>query len=464
MSLSFLLLPVLFPVSSLSVSSACHGDTLAVYRLELRTFWDEETFPKQFPQWRPNAQWSKTVGYSHAPNMSLFSVGSLVGEGVRQFVETGDSEVLDREARNRTFLDAISSPPITQGLGHSYTNVFVDGNHSLVSVITKIVPSPDWFVGLDSLQLCQEGSLIESFATEVFPLDAGTDNGFTFTSPNWETEPRAEVFAISNTIPSHPAGSFYYPDLPRLPRLAQYSLVKLREYEMQEEFTDMGRDASSYKYSVSAVDSQPEEGILEFVPVSESRRGSPTEADTIILSNEIPVYPPAQPPSSTPRTRNRVRTLGGRLKKGFRSSSSVRGYHASTSPDQFLKKRYSSAVLSKAQSRLFPGISIQERPQTKEALYSEILASYSGNRKKTRSRHGRKRLRRKKRKNPRPRNCQVTQWGDWGSCSKSCGIGEAVRKRTVRQEPRHGGVVCPSLTDYKWCGSARNCKEGYFEW
>ena len=31
------------------------------------------------------------------------------------------------------------------------------------------------------------------------PLDAGTDNGFTFTSPNWATEPRGEVFTITNT-------------------------------------------------------------------------------------------------------------------------------------------------------------------------------------------------------------------------------------------------------------------------
>ena len=35
---------------------------------------------------------------------------------------------------------------------------------------------------------------------QVFPLDAGTDNGFTFTSPNWETEPRAEVFTIIITF------------------------------------------------------------------------------------------------------------------------------------------------------------------------------------------------------------------------------------------------------------------------
>ena len=34
---------------------------------------------------------------------------------------------------------------------------------------------------------------------QVFPLDAGTDNGFTFTSPNWETEPRAEVIIVTFT-------------------------------------------------------------------------------------------------------------------------------------------------------------------------------------------------------------------------------------------------------------------------
>jgi hypothetical protein len=40
----------------------CSPGNLAVYRLELRTFWSEERFPKQYPQWRPSAQWSKTIG------------------------------------------------------------------------------------------------------------------------------------------------------------------------------------------------------------------------------------------------------------------------------------------------------------------------------------------------------------------------------------------------------------------
>ena len=36
-----------------------------------------------------------------------------------------------------------------------------------ISVMTKLVPSPDWFIGLDSLDLCSQGSFVESVTTEV---------------------------------------------------------------------------------------------------------------------------------------------------------------------------------------------------------------------------------------------------------------------------------------------------------
>ena len=34
-------------------------------------------------------------------------------------------------------------------------------------MMTKIVPSPDWFVGLDSLDLCSQGAFVKSVITEV---------------------------------------------------------------------------------------------------------------------------------------------------------------------------------------------------------------------------------------------------------------------------------------------------------
>ena len=62
------------------------------------------------------------------------------------------------------------------------------------------------------------------------PIDAGTDNGFTFTSPNWPTVPKAAVFRITNVYPSHPAGSFWYPDKDVLPSIASFTFLKVINY------------------------------------------------------------------------------------------------------------------------------------------------------------------------------------------------------------------------------------------
>ena len=37
--------------------------------------------------------------------------------------------------------------------------------------MTKLVPSPDWFVGLDSLELCSQGAFVDSVITEVSSND-----------------------------------------------------------------------------------------------------------------------------------------------------------------------------------------------------------------------------------------------------------------------------------------------------
>ena len=58
-------------------------------------------------------------------------------------------------------------------------------------------------------------------------MDAGTDNGFTFTSPNWPTSPQGSIFRITNVYPDHPAGSFNYPEKPSLPTIAKFTFIKV---------------------------------------------------------------------------------------------------------------------------------------------------------------------------------------------------------------------------------------------
>lgn len=83
-------------------------------------------------------------------------MGKTASPGMKMFVETGKTDVLETESqskgRDRVY-DEFTIPLISSGGGRSEANFFVDGNHSLVSLMTRIVPSPDWFIGVDAFQV-----------------------------------------------------------------------------------------------------------------------------------------------------------------------------------------------------------------------------------------------------------------------------------------------------------------------
>ncbi|NXT15343.1 SPON2 protein, partial [Prunella fulvescens] len=76
----------------------------------------------------------------------------------------------------------------------------------------------------------QWSSLLVS--VDLFPYDAGTDSGFTFSSPNFATIPQDTVTEITCSSPSHPANSFYYPKLKILPPIAQVTMVRLKKSQL----------------------------------------------------------------------------------------------------------------------------------------------------------------------------------------------------------------------------------------
>ena len=95
------------------------------------------------------------TGRSHSKNFSLFKIGEKASAGVKAFVETGRADLLEEvNKQNATKMyDEFSLPAILSGSGNTNGNVFVDGNHSRISLITRIVPSPDWFIGVDSFEV-----------------------------------------------------------------------------------------------------------------------------------------------------------------------------------------------------------------------------------------------------------------------------------------------------------------------
>ena len=52
-----------------------------------------------------------------------------------------------------------------------------------------IAPSPDWFVGVDSISLIENNNWVEEKTISLTLFDAGTDSGESYSSQNENTNP-----------------------------------------------------------------------------------------------------------------------------------------------------------------------------------------------------------------------------------------------------------------------------------
>ena len=72
---------------------------------------------------------------------------------------------------------------ITVGTNTTVTfTINVTPTTTRISFVSKISPSPDWFVGVASFDLVDGNQLIESASIKLFPLDAGSDSGTSYES------------------------------------------------------------------------------------------------------------------------------------------------------------------------------------------------------------------------------------------------------------------------------------------
>uniref|UniRef100_A0A1B6CB16 Spondin domain-containing protein n=1 Tax=Clastoptera arizonana TaxID=38151 RepID=A0A1B6CB16_9HEMI len=375
----------------------CLPDKLTAYRLVMHTFWTRELFPKHYPDWRPPAQWSRLVGRSHDSTYTLYRLGTRATPSVKAMAETGHSDLLEAQNQGEGgILDVFNAPPISTGSGRTETEFFVDGNHTTVSLMSRIIPSPDWFVGVDSFNLCVDGNWLDSITIEVDPIDAGTDNGFTFTAPNWMTDPQGVIYKITSRYPSHPAGSFYYPYIKRLPPIATFQFIKAREYELSEVFHHT-EDDKRYELlkleredSVNVINNNDQNNDIQVEMEAERREQEMRNQQQ--LATRLPVT------SQIPLT---------------------------------------SGVVPRGD---------------KDAILNSIVETYHNEDiiQKTRKTARKYRL---------ARDCRVGEWGDWSLCSKSCGVGEMTRRREVVKHSRRGGKPCSPLLETKWCGSAQDCTQ-----
>ena len=79
----------------------------------------------------------------------------------------------------------------------TFETVAVTPDHPRITLLSMIAPSPDWFVGVFGLSLLDvEGAWVETLTVDLFPWDAGTEEGGEFSFDNAATAPPGAITGL----------------------------------------------------------------------------------------------------------------------------------------------------------------------------------------------------------------------------------------------------------------------------
>ncbi|CAG4985689.1 unnamed protein product [Parnassius apollo] len=172
----------------------CNATEDARYLLTFEGMWSYNTHSQLFPESGDLARFSDVVGASHNGKYNVFKYNSDASEGLKRLAEQGNTtqleiEIMKQLGRNvRTVIKAVAPPKTIMQTKSIFR---VTREHHLVSLVTALIPSPDWFLGVSNMELCDvmSNTWANSLILNLYPMDAGTDSGKKFDSSNEETMP-----------------------------------------------------------------------------------------------------------------------------------------------------------------------------------------------------------------------------------------------------------------------------------
>jgi hypothetical protein len=185
----------------------------AEYTVTFDATWSAQTHPSNFP---PGPHFSGLIGSTHDSSVSFWQVCQVASPGIENMAETGSKSPLITEiatARMAGTADSlISGGGINPSPGSVSVSFEIDLDFPLVTLVSMIAPSPDWFVGVSALSLLEGGDWVQEKVVPLLPYDAGTDSGSNYTSANQDTDPQ-ELIMLITALPAGngvPLGTFRF--------------------------------------------------------------------------------------------------------------------------------------------------------------------------------------------------------------------------------------------------------------
>ncbi|KAA1243932.1 spondin domain-containing protein [Aquimarina sp. RZ0] len=190
---------LILTTSLLLLSIITFGQTTAVYDIVFTSNWEAHG-----PLPGSNAHFTELVGATHNSNITFLKMGELATPGIEGVAETGSNGTFNSEvnsAINANNADQYIEGPdlFFNGSGRTITisDLTVSSDFPLVSLASMLAPSPDWMIAVNSVSLVDNGGQwIPEITLDLFPYDAGTEEGTGYQLNNPETVPQEPISDI----------------------------------------------------------------------------------------------------------------------------------------------------------------------------------------------------------------------------------------------------------------------------
>ncbi|XP_065219316.1 spondin-1-like isoform X2 [Planococcus citri] len=227
----------------------CEACNEAKYELKFEGMWTRQSHPLYFPGNVWTTRFSDVIGSSHGTSYRFWKESEMASQGLIDFLDNENTTTLETEIKSnetRTVIKAkgLRYPNIT---GKTFAVFRVDKNHHLLSIISLIIPSPDWFVGVSGLELCNKTEWIPDKIIDLYPYDLGLYDGLQYTSPKEHTNETITKIDHATVY----ASPFHTNNTEKLKPLARVHLTRSRVYERA-----CSEDANSYTTSATPIDNR----------------------------------------------------------------------------------------------------------------------------------------------------------------------------------------------------------------
>ena len=168
----------------------------ATYSVTFQGTWTTSVTSGGLPS---GAHFTTLIGGVHNAEVTFLREGAMASAGVESMAELGGTPTLESEinAAMPNAFAVIEQSIASGGTATATVDITLPTDHPRVTLLSMVAPSPDWFVGVSGLTLLDDqGDWLASRVLNLYPWDAGTEEGTEFSLSNAATSPQGVITSL----------------------------------------------------------------------------------------------------------------------------------------------------------------------------------------------------------------------------------------------------------------------------